>query len=78
MEVIECTRQDVHIVANLFHQYRMFYELHDNLDNSRDFLRARLEQQRFRIFLVVNEDKESMAFAQLSPATCSLAMKHFF
>jgi hypothetical protein len=26
----------------------------------------------------VNEEKEAVAFAQLYPATCSLAMKHFY
>ena len=78
MEVIECTRQKVDSAANLFNQYRMFYDLPDDLEKSRDFLRANLEQQRSRIFLVVNEDKEAVAFAQLYPATCSLAMKHFY
>jgi ribosomal protein S18 acetylase RimI-like enzyme len=78
MDVIECTRQDVDRAANLFNQYRIFYELPDDLAKSRDFLRANLEQQRSRIFLVMNEEKEAVAFAQLYPATCSLAMKHFY
>jgi ribosomal protein S18 acetylase RimI-like enzyme len=78
MEVIECTLQDVGGAASLFNQYRMFYELPDDLDKSRDFLRANLEQERSRIFLVVNEEKEAVAFAQLYPATCSLAMKRFY
>jgi GNAT superfamily N-acetyltransferase len=78
MEVIECTLQDVGGAASLFNQYRMFYELPDDLDKSRDFLRANLEQERSRIFLVVNEEMEAVAFAQLYPATCSLAMKHFY
>jgi ribosomal protein S18 acetylase RimI-like enzyme len=78
MEVIECTRQDVDSAANLFNQYRMFYELPDDLETSRDFLRANLERRRSRIFLVMNEEKNAVAFAQLYPATCSLAMKHFY
>jgi ribosomal protein S18 acetylase RimI-like enzyme len=78
MEVIECTRQNVDSAANLFNQYRVFYDLPDDLDKSRDFLRANLEQQRSRIFLVIDEDNEPVAFAQLYPAMCSLAMKHFY
>jgi ribosomal protein S18 acetylase RimI-like enzyme len=78
MEVIECSRQNVDSAANLFNQYRMFYELPDDLERSRDFLRANLEQQRARVFLVMNEESKPVAFAQLYPATCSLAMKHFY
>jgi len=78
MEVIECTRQNVESATNLFNQYRMFFELPDDLDKSRDFLRANLEQQRSRIFLVMNEDKDAVAFAQLYPTMCSLAMKPFY
>ncbi|WP_256659871.1 N-acetyltransferase [Pseudomonas sp. LS-2] len=43
MEVTECARQNVDSAANLFNQYRMFYELPDDLDKSRDFLHAKLE-----------------------------------
>jgi len=78
MEVVECTLQGVDSAASLFNQYRMFYELLDDLGKSRDFLRDNLEQQRSRIFLVVNDDKKAVAFAQLYPATCSLAMKRFY
>jgi ribosomal protein S18 acetylase RimI-like enzyme len=78
MEVIECTRHDVASAADLFNHYRMFYEWPDDLDKSRNFLRANPEHQRSRIFLVSTEEKEAVAFAQLYPATCSLAMKHFY
>lgn len=78
MEVVECTLQGVDSAASLFNQYRMFYELPDDLGKSRDFLRDNLEQQRSRVFLVVNDDKKAVAFAQLYPAICSLAMKRFY
>lgn len=57
MEVIECTHQDVDCAVYLFNQYRIFYELPGDLEQSRDFLRANLEDQRSRIFLVANEDR---------------------
>jgi ribosomal protein S18 acetylase RimI-like enzyme len=78
MEVFECTLQDVDCAASLFNQYRMFYELPDDLGKSRDFLRANLAQRSSRVFLVLNDEKKAVAFAQLYPATCSLAMKQFY
>ncbi|SEJ77818.1 hypothetical protein [Pseudomonas sp. NFR16] len=59
IEVIECTRQDVDITAKLFNFYRMFYELPDDLDKSRDYHRFNVQQERSRIFLEVNDDKDA-------------------
>lgn len=78
MHIIECGLQDLDPVADLFNQYRVFYELPDDLGASRAFIRANLQEQRSRIFLVLDDDGRALAFAQLYPALCSLAMKRFY
>ncbi|MDR0279416.1 MAG: GNAT family N-acetyltransferase [Paucimonas sp.] len=78
MQIIECTLKDLDQVAPLFNQYRIFYELPDDLDTSRDFLQTNLQDNRSRIFLLVDDQGTAQAFAQLYPALCSLAMKRFY
>lgn len=78
MQIIECTLEQLNDVATLFNQYRIFYELPDDLETSRDFLQANLENNRSRIFLLLDDDVQAVAFAQLYPALCSLAMKRFY
>lgn len=78
MQIIECTLEQLNDVATLFNQYRIFYELPDDLKTSRDFLQANLENNRSRIFLLLDDDAQAVAFAQLYPALCSLAMKRFY
>lgn len=78
MRIIECSLKDVDPAAVLFNQYRIFYDLPDDLAASRDFLKANLQESRSRIFLVLDEHGSAVAFAQLYPALCSLAMKPFY
>lgn len=78
MQIIECTLKDLDQAAGLFNQYRIFYELPDDLASSCDFLKANLEGKRSRIFLVLDDQGTAQAFAQLYPALCSLAMKRFY
>jgi len=78
MPIIECTTQQLDQAAALFNQYRIFYELPDDLERSRAFLQANLNDSRSRIFLVQDDDGNAVAFAQLYPALCSLAMKRFY
>jgi len=78
MQIIECSIKDLDQAATLFNQYRIFYELPNDLEKSRVFLQANLQQRRSRIFLVLDNDGRAVAFAQLYPALCSLAMKPFY
>lgn len=53
-----CGLQDLGSVADLLNQYRVFYELPDDLGTSRAFIRANLQDQRSRIFLDLNDEDE--------------------
>jgi len=70
-DVIESLRHHVDSGAKLFNHYCIFYELPDDLDKSRDYHRVNVQQERSRIFLEVNDDKEAWAFAELYSTTCS-------
>ncbi|MDE1166447.1 MAG: GNAT family N-acetyltransferase [Pseudomonas sp.] len=78
MEVIECSLKDVDRVAQLFNEYRVFYELADDLAASRGFIQGNLEKKASRVFLLLDDDQQPVAFAQLYPAICSLEMKPFY
>lgn len=78
MQIIECSIKDVERAAVLFNQYRIFYELPDDLNKSRDFLQANVQNNLSRIFLVLDNEQNPVAFAQIYPAMCSLAMKRFY
>jgi ribosomal protein S18 acetylase RimI-like enzyme len=78
MHIIACELQHLDAAADLFNQYRMFYEEADDLPTARAFLQNNLETGNSRIFLLLDDNDQAIAFAQLYPATCSLAMKRFY
>ncbi|AAZ37876.1 GNAT family N-acetyltransferase [Pseudomonas savastanoi pv. phaseolicola] len=78
MNVIACELQHLDAAAYLFNQYRMFYQEADDLPTARDFLKSNLDNQTSRIYLLLDDQNEPVGFAQLYPATCSLAMKRFY
>ena len=78
MQVIHATTDQLDTLARLFNQYRIFYELPDNLPASREFIRQNLEQQRSRLLLLLDDEGQASGFAQLYPAICSLTMQDYF
>ncbi|MCQ9426896.1 hypothetical protein NRB16_25625 [Pseudomonas sp. LJDD11] len=78
MEVIECAVKDSDSAAHLFNQYRIFYQQPDDLETARAFIRRNIEDRVSRVFLLLDEDQKALAFAQVYPATCSIAMKRFY
>lgn len=78
MNVISCELQHLDMAANLFNQYRIFYKENDDLAAARDFLKSNLNTKSSRIYLLLDDKNEAVAFAQLYPAICSLAMKRFY
>lgn len=78
MRVIHCTDADLETLAQLFNDYRIFYEQESDVPASRAFLQQNLEQKRSRIFLLLDEAGTPIGFSQLYPAICSLAMKPYY
>ena len=78
MQVVHCTEANIDTLAQLFNEYRIFYEQEDNAPASRSFIRQNLAQGRSRIFLLLDDASAPIGFSQLYPAICSLAMKPYY
>jgi ribosomal protein S18 acetylase RimI-like enzyme len=78
MEIIECGMEHLSSVANLFNDYRIFYEQPNDAEGAYEFIEANLAQGRSRIFLLLDNHREPVAFAQLYPPYCSISMKPFY
>ena len=78
MQVIHCTEDHLDQAASLFNDYRVFYEQPSDLPACRAFIEANLAARRSRILLLLDDAAQAVAFAQLYPALCSVAMRWFF
>jgi ribosomal protein S18 acetylase RimI-like enzyme len=78
MQIIQCTERDLDVVSELFNDYRIFYEQESDLLACREFLKENLEKQRSKIFLLIDDSGRAVAFSQLYPAICSIAMKPYY
>ncbi|MFT3757800.1 GNAT family N-acetyltransferase [Thauera sp.] len=78
MQITECNETHLEVLAGLFNDYRIFYEQPDDLPAARAFIRQNLVEQRSRLFLLVDDRGEPLAFSQLYPAVCSLAMRPYY
>lgn len=78
MQVIHCTEAQLDVLADLFNDYRIFYEQPSDVPACRAFIEQNLKQKRSRIFLLLNNDGQAVGFSQLYPAVCSLSMRSYY
>lgn len=62
-------------LANLFDQYRQFYEQEANVAGCEAYLRARLANDESIIFIAHTDEGEAVGFTQLYSSFCSVAMQ---
>ena len=74
VNIIRAELEHIEIVAQLFDGYRQFYGQSHDIEGSRRFLAARLEQDQSVIFLAL-EDGAGCGFTQLYPAFSSVSMR---
>ena len=67
------TPDDLDTVANLFDQYRQFYEQAPDLQAARTFIAARMARAESVIWLVQDAQGQIAGFCQLYPSFCSVA-----
>ena len=77
MNVVQCNEEHLDILSVLFNEYRMFYEQASDPEACRAFLTTNLAEHRSKLFLLQDEAGRAVAFAQLYPALCSLAMRPY-
>jgi GNAT superfamily N-acetyltransferase len=65
MKIAECSDEHLPVAAELFNSYRMFYEQASDSPACHTFLKANLEGERSRIFLLFDDAGKAIGFAQL-------------
>jgi ribosomal protein S18 acetylase RimI-like enzyme len=76
IEVRQATIDDVQAAAQLFNQYRMFYEQQSDLEGAESYLRQRISHLQSVVFLAWDvENKQAVAFMQLYPSFSSVSMQ---
>ena len=69
--------RDLDQLADLFDQYRQFYECPPDLGAAKNWLAENLERQRSTIFAADN-GAQLLGFTQLYPALCSVDLVNYF
>lgn len=75
MKTHQATLEHLDSVADLFNQYRIFYEQAPNLDGCRDYIRQRMKNSESVIFVAENDAGDIVGFTQLYHSFCSVAMR---
>lgn len=75
MKTYRATLEQLDSVADLFDQYRQFYEQEPNLTGCRDYIYQRLKNDESVIFVAENAEGKMVGFTQLYRSFCSVAMQ---
>jgi len=73
----KATIQDLHQLAELFDQYRIFYHKDSDIPAAEKFLKERIKKQDSEIFVAENNG-ELVGFVQLYPIFSSTRMKRYW
>ena len=74
VKIVRAKREHVEIAATLFDAYRQFYGQSPDVEDAREFLSERFQQDQSVIFLAL-KDGNGCGFTQLYPAFSSVAMR---
>jgi ribosomal protein S18 acetylase RimI-like enzyme len=77
MEIRQATLDDLEKLANLFSQYRVFYQQPCEPDACRKFLEERISNKESIVFVAIDND-EFVGFTQLYPSFSSVGMKRIW
>lgn len=78
MNIIECAEQHLQSAAELFNDYRIFYEQESDLPACYAFIRDNVEKKRSRLLLLLDPAGKAVGFSQLYPSYCSISMKPYY
>lgn len=71
----QATTDDLNQLADLFDQYRIFYNKESDVASSKTFLSARIENEESVIFVSENDENILAGFVQLYPLFSSTRMQ---
>ncbi|TAE71478.1 MAG: GNAT family N-acetyltransferase [Bacteroidetes bacterium] len=75
MTTRKVTIKDIEKLAQLFDDYRIFYEKKSDLKQAEIFLSERIQKKESEIFVVETDDNNLVGFVQLYPIFSSTKMK---
>ncbi|MBU7575384.1 MAG: GNAT family N-acetyltransferase [Hydrogenophaga sp.] len=78
MQIVHCTNAQLDVLSELFNDYRIFYKHESDVLACRNFIAQNIEQRRSKIFLLLSDEGKPLAFSQLYPAVCSLALRPYY
>lgn len=78
MKIVQCEDKHLDAAAELFDKYRIFYDQPSDPEGARAFVKANLDGRRSLIFLLLDDAGRAVAFSQLYPSYCSIAMRPFY
>jgi ribosomal protein S18 acetylase RimI-like enzyme len=73
----EAVIEDIHSLAEIFDQYRIFYEKKSDIDSAKIFLGDRIKLGESKIFISIDDDVIT-GFVQLYPIFSSTQMKRLW
>jgi ribosomal protein S18 acetylase RimI-like enzyme len=74
MTIQKATINDLNALAELFDAYRVFYQQESNVEEARNFLKERIENEDSVVFIAYDESNP-VGFVQLYPTFSSVSMK---
>ncbi len=78
MKIVQANQAYLTIAADLFDQYRQFYQQTADLEAATQFINERIEQNDSIIYLALDENGQGMGFTQLFPSFSSVAMQRTY
>jgi ribosomal protein S18 acetylase RimI-like enzyme len=78
MHVKKMTERELHKVAPLFDQYRMFYKQMSDEKGAHVFLLERIQREESVIYVAEEENGEAVGFVQLYPSFSSVSMQRLW
>jgi ribosomal protein S18 acetylase RimI-like enzyme len=82
MTILTAELKHLDVLANLFDQYRVFYERESDIKAAKNFMRQRLENNDSVIFIALDENttenESGMGFTQLYPSFTSVGMQRMW
>ncbi len=75
MIIKKATKEDLHLVAELFDLYRVFYDQQSDLNAATSFIEERLHLLDSVIFVAIDTNGVATGFTQLYPSFTSVGMQ---
>lgn len=73
LSITQATDADAKEIAELFDQYRQFYEQPTDIKLARKFIRDNLRKERSTVIIARDKNGSALGFTQLYPGWCSVA-----